>query len=130
MKVVFYNLLMIATAFMLGVASYSLYLSSRLYILTGERRWIWHGLVKIGFVFTSVVLLEILLPTEAHMAMPPNGRAWFYLVGVAISGIGVLGVGRSFASELLNAEENQGRFARHEEEVPPDEPGTGPKEVE
>lgn len=106
-----YQMLFLATSFLAGTSGYALIESIKLYWMKHERQYIAYALGKIGFLFMAGTLLWALMPVET---IPPNVRAWAYLTGTSLAGVGILWFTRLHISPKLVLEE----IAREESQAP------------
>ncbi len=100
-----YLALFMASSFMIGASAHSGWMVARLWKWTKQPKFAWFSTAAAGFIVTNSVLLWALAPVSTT---PSNPRAWFFLLGTALTGSGILGINRTWIlNQFVEAEAGQ-----------------------
>lgn len=108
-----YNLFVAADAWVAGAAGFGAVLMARLAMLTRgreRRRYIYMSLAKAGYSITSAILLYAVAIVGTIEANP---RAFGYLAGLLMAGVGFTGVAALARDDLVDREVDYGE--KHDE---------------
>jgi hypothetical protein len=94
----FRDILAMGSAFSVGSALFTAALALRM-VKVNRRRYLSFAAAKIGYaIVTGTVLLRIILPLRE---LPVDGWGIAYAIGLAIAGVGFVGVGRVIRREYV-----------------------------
>lgn len=82
---IFYGVFLVVSAAIAGICAFGIYLNVVLWH-NDPKRHMSRLLIKIGYVITAGVLLTALI---SQGSTPATWRAWLYLLGLSISGLGL-----------------------------------------
>jgi hypothetical protein len=92
------DVLVTLSAFSVGSALFTAALCLRMF-RANRRRYASFAAAKVGYaIVTGTILLRVLLPNPA---LPPDGWAIAYAVGLTSAGLGFVGVGRTIRREFV-----------------------------
>lgn len=104
MRSVMFALFVVISGASLGVSLFVIPIRYALWRKTGERRQLWHLILKAGVSLLVGLFLFLVLPNREAHNIPPNAATWTYLTALSLIAVGAMGLAAGAIRTLLDTE--------------------------